>query len=144
MFTGYGDVFYYWANKMLLITIQTSPGEFASIGRQFLISERPFLIISFSQEDLAVIACMLDILPSLIYIVIVLSIELISHHIKVFLPTINLYSQVNPTYENLLENNEKIKKCEDKTHECVIFLELGKYLIFWLFFKYFLFICNRP
>lgn len=82
MFTGYGEVFYYWANKMLLITIQTSPGEFAgektpwddedSIHRHavsdFLLTQRPFLIMSFSQEDLAVIAHMFDMLPSLIYI----------------------------------------------------------------------------
>lgn len=41
----------------------------------------------------------------------------------------NPQSQVNPTYENLLENNEKIKKCADTTHECVIFSELGKDLL---------------
>lgn len=67
---------------MLLITIQTSPGEFAaektpwddedSIQRHtvsdFLLVQRLFLIILFSQEDLAVIARMFDMLPLLIYI----------------------------------------------------------------------------
>lgn len=148
---------------MLLITIQTSPREFAgkkppwddkdSIHRHavsdFLLAQRPFLIISFSQEDIVVIARMFDMLPSLIYIVIVLSIELISHHIEVFLPTINPQSQVNPTYESLLENNEKIKKFEDTTHKCVIFSELGKDLLgvfgcFFFLLIHFLLIFNRP
>lgn len=75
----------------------------------------------FSQEDLAVIARMFDMLPSLIYIVIVLSIGLISHHIEVFLPTMNPQSQVNPTYENILENNEKIKSVKTKLMSVLYF-----------------------
>lgn len=92
MFTGYCDVFYYWAKKMLLITILTLLGEFTGektlwddvncIHRHavwdFLVAQKPFLIMSFSQEDLAFIACTFDMFPSLILIV--LSIELISHH----------------------------------------------------------------
>lgn len=49
----------------------------------------------------------------------------------------NPQSQVNPIYENLLENNEKIQKCKGTTHKCVIFSELGKDLLlsFWFFFN---------
>lgn len=46
----------------------------------------------------------------------------------------NPQSQVNPIYENLLENNEKIKKCEDTTHKCVIFSEQEKDLLLGGFF----------
>lgn len=126
MFTGYCDVFYYWANKVLLITIQTSPREFTGektlwaggdcihwhTVSDFLVAQRPFLITSFSQEDLAVITRSIDISPSLMYSYCTQPLYWVNFITYRSFFIMNPQCQVNSIYGRLLENNEKIKNSE--------------------------------
>lgn len=80
----------------------------------FLEAQRPFLIMPFSQEDLAVIRCTIDVFPTWIHSYCMQTLYWVnfSSHRDFFFTIMNPWCQVNLIHGKLLESNEKIQNIE--------------------------------